>query len=117
MGGRLAIAADDGEKFGGWPGTAQWVYKDGWLKGFLDLLEGAGDWLVSQTVSEALDNVAPAGLCYLPTCSYVEMEEWSLGPDGGRGFEELKGRLGPDVNRFMPHLRGGHWMHFLVRYP
>ncbi len=86
MGGRLAIAADDGEKFGGWPGTAQWVYQDGWLKGFLDLLETADDWLVSQTVSEALAHVAPAGLCYLPTCSYVEMEEWSLGPDGGGGL-------------------------------
>lgn len=117
MGGRLAIAADDGEKFGGWPGTAQWVYHDGWLKGFLDLLETAGDWLVTQTVSEALEGVRPAGLCYLPTCSYVEMEEWSLGPDGGRQFEELKGRLGADADRFMPYLRGGHWKHFLVRYP
>ncbi|MDE2059034.1 MAG: DUF1926 domain-containing protein [candidate division NC10 bacterium] len=117
IGGRLAIAADDGEKFGGWPGTAQWVYRDGWLKGFLDLLESAGDWLVSQTVSEALEGVRPAGLCYLPTCSYVEMEEWSLGPNGGRRFEELKSRLGPDADRFMPHLRGGHWKHFLVRYP
>lgn len=117
MGGRLAIAADDGEKFGGWPGTAKWVYNDGWLKGFLDLLESAEDWLVSQTVSEALDGVRPAGLCYLPTCSYIEMEEWSLGPDGGWRFEELKGRLGPDADRFMPHLRGSHWKHFLVRYP
>ncbi|PTL35062.1 hypothetical protein CLG94_11295 [Candidatus Methylomirabilis limnetica] len=117
MGGRLAIAADDGEKFGGWPGTAKWVYEDGWLKGFLDLLEGASDWLVSQTVSEALEGVRPAGLCYLPTCSYIEMEEWSLGPDGGRRFEELKGRLGSDADRFMPNLRGGHWKHFLVRYP
>ncbi len=117
IGGRLAIAADDGEKFGGWPGTAKWVYDDGWLKGFLDLLEGADDWLVSQTVSEALEDVHPAGLCYLPTCSYVEMEEWALGPDGGRRFEELKGRLGSDTDRFMPHLHGGHWKHFLVRYP
>lgn len=117
IGGRLAIAADDGEKFGGWPGTAQWVYRDGWLKWFLDLLETTGDWLVSQTVSEALDGVRPAGLCYLPTCSYVELEEWSLGPNGGRRFEELKARLGSDADRFMSHLRGGHWKHFLVRYP
>lgn len=117
IGGRLAIAADDGEKFGGWPGTAQWVYTDGWLKGFLDLLEGAGDWLITQTAGEAMEGVRPAGLCYLPTCSYVEMEEWSLGPDGGRRFEELKNRLGADVDRFIPHLRGGHWKHFLVRYP
>jgi alpha-amylase len=117
IGGRLAIAADDGEKFGGWPGTAKWVYHDGWLKGFLDLLESASDWLVSQTVSEALEGVRPAGLCYLPTCSYIEMEEWSLGPDGGHRFEELKSRLGHDADRFMPNLRGGHWKHFLIRYP
>ena len=39
-GGRLAIAADDGEKFGGWPGTSKWVYEDGWLKGFLDTPRG-----------------------------------------------------------------------------
>ncbi|MBZ0159270.1 alpha-amylase/4-alpha-glucanotransferase domain-containing protein [Candidatus Methylomirabilis sp.] len=117
LGGRLAIAADDGEKFGGWPGTAKWVYNDGWLKGFLDLLEGTGDWLELQTVSEALDGIRPAGLCYLPTCSYVEMEEWSLGPGGGHRLEELKNHLGPDADRYMPHLRGGHWKHFLVRYP
>ena len=28
---RLAVLADDGEKFGGWPGTLDWVYRRGWL--------------------------------------------------------------------------------------
>ena len=116
-GGRLAIAADDGEKFGGWPGTFKWVYEDGWLKGFLDLLEGSSEWLVSQTAAEALEEVHPAGLCYLPTSSYMEMEEWTLGPEGTRRLAELRARLGSDVDRFAPHTRGGHWKHFLVRYP
>ena len=31
----LAVLADDGEKFGGWPGTHEWVYQKGWLDGFL----------------------------------------------------------------------------------
>ncbi len=117
VGGRLAIAADDGEKFGGWPGTSKWVYEDGWLKSFLDLLEGASDWLVSQTAGEALEEIPPAGLCYLPTSSYVEMEEWTLGPEGGQRFSELRSRLGADADRFDAFMRGGHWKHFLVRYP
>ena len=116
-GGRLAIAADDGEKFGGWPGTSKWVYEDGWLKSFLDLLEGATDWLVSQTAGEALQALPPAGLCYLPTSSYAEMEEWALGPEGGRRFSELRSKLGADADRFDAYVRGGHWKHFLVRYP
>jgi len=117
MGGRLAIAADDGEKFGGWPGTFKWVYEDGWLKEFLDLLEGAGDWIVSQTASEVLEDLRPAGLCYLPTSSYLEMEEWTLSPEAGRNLADLKARLGADAERFTAHIRGGHWKHFLIRYP
>jgi alpha-amylase/alpha-mannosidase (GH57 family) len=31
----LAVLADDGEKFGGWPGTKDWVYERGWLDQFL----------------------------------------------------------------------------------
>lgn len=116
-GGRLAIAADDGEKFGGWPGTSKWVYEDGWLKGFLDTLEGAADWILSQTAGEALDGLRPAGLCYLPTSSYGEMEEWALGHEGARRLAEVKARLGADADRYAAHVRGGHWKHFLVRYP
>ena len=32
---RLAVLADDGEKFGGWPGTKEWVYGKGWLDRFM----------------------------------------------------------------------------------
>src|SRR5919112_5659828 len=31
----LAVLADDGEKFGGWPGTKEWVYERGWLDDFV----------------------------------------------------------------------------------
>src|SRR5437879_8224221 len=30
----LAVFVDDGEKFGGWPGTKEWVYDRGWLAQF-----------------------------------------------------------------------------------
>src|SRR6266849_2470143 len=35
----LAILADDGEKFGGWPCTKDWVYGSGWLDTFLRTME------------------------------------------------------------------------------
>ena len=39
----LAVLADDAEKFGGWPGTAQRVYGDGWLDRFFDEMERLQD--------------------------------------------------------------------------
>ena len=40
---RLAVLVDDGEKFGGWPGTKEWVYERGWLSQFLDAMTAAAD--------------------------------------------------------------------------
>ena len=37
---RLAVLADDGEKFGGWPGTKEWVYERGWLDRFIETVGG-----------------------------------------------------------------------------
>ena len=34
----LALFVDDGEKFGGWPGTKDWVYTRGWLAQFCDAI-------------------------------------------------------------------------------
>ena len=36
----LAVLADDGEKFGGWPGTKEWVYGEGWLERFIGTVGG-----------------------------------------------------------------------------
>jgi alpha-amylase len=37
---RLAVAADDIEKFGGWPGTKEWVYERGWMDDFIRTMKG-----------------------------------------------------------------------------
>ncbi len=39
----LAVLADDGEKFGGWPGTKKWVYEEGWLDQFLTSISALVD--------------------------------------------------------------------------
>jgi alpha-amylase/alpha-mannosidase (GH57 family) len=65
---RLAVLADDGEKYGGWPGTRAWVYERGWLTEFLDVMLGAmgrGD-VQLVTFSDALAEVPSGGLAYVP---------------------------------------------------
>jgi 4-alpha-glucanotransferase len=118
---RLAVLADDGEKFGGWPGTREWVYERGWLERFMGTIGGlieAGEVQLS-TLSDALDTVPSGGIAYLPTASYREMEGWSLPPDAALRLIRLEKDLGearitgPDGAL----IRGAHWRNFLVKYP
>lgn len=71
--------ADDGEKFGLWPGTHKWVYKEGWLENFLKLLEANRDWIEFQTFSDYIKENPATGKIYLKCASYREMLEWSQG--------------------------------------
>jgi alpha-amylase/alpha-mannosidase (GH57 family) len=116
----LAVIADDGEKFGGWPGTAEWVWEKGWLDRFLRTLDALGAEGVARLVtpSQALASVAPAGLAYLPTASYREMEGWSLPPAAAQRLEELDRRLEAEGEQASAAglVRGGHWRNFLARY-
>ena len=120
QGHRLAILADDGEKFGGWPGTKDWVYGSGWLDTFLQTMEqltSAGEIQLS-TGQEAFRQVASGGLAYLGTASYREMEKWALPPEAQRNLTKLEDELGPkDLAASASFVRGGHWHHFLVKYP
>lgn len=116
----LAVLADDGEKFGGWPGTHDWVYTRGWLDRFADELETlqADGVLELSTFSAARDGVPAARLAYLPDASYREMESWSSPPATALRLQELEQELGEgrmaagaDVL-----LRGTHWRNFLAKY-
>jgi hypothetical protein len=116
----LAILADDGEKFGGWPGTKDWVYGSGWLDTFLQTMEqltSAGE-IQLTTGQEAFRKVESGGLAYLGTASYREMEKWALPPEAQRNLTKLEEELGPrDLEASASFVRGGHWHHFLVKYP
>jgi len=117
--GKMAIYADDGEKFGAWPGTRKWVYEDGWLENFL---ESASRWKEEfidwTTFSQVMDKVPASGICYLPDASYEEMEQWALQADGILKLQELIKSLGPEAKEaYRPFLRGGHWKNFFVKYP
>lgn len=118
---RLAVAADDIEKFGGWPGTFEWVYQRGWLQEFMRAMkemEGRGEIRIA-TLSEAFASLPSGGPAYLPSASYREMEEWALPTRAFHRLAELKATLGEE--RFArgesPLIRGSHWRNFLVKYP
>jgi alpha-amylase len=116
--GAAVTVMDDGEKFGGWPGTYQHVYEDGWLDRFFDRVLDT-PWLHLATFADVVDTVPAAGRVYLPTASYHEMGEWALPPEAGRVLADAKRDLGQLEGgaRLGGLLRGGFWRNFLVKYP
>jgi alpha-amylase len=111
--------ADDGEKFGLWPGTYRWVYDQGWLKRFFDLLEQNRSWITTLTFGEYLAQTPPTGRIYLPTASYEEMMEWALPTETILEREALLERLEAAglKEAAQDFLRGGLWHYFLLKYP
>ncbi|OIO32890.1 MAG: hypothetical protein AUJ70_04505 [Candidatus Omnitrophica bacterium CG1_02_40_15] len=89
----LLTYGDDAEKFGEWPFTHDWVYKQGWLNKFFEELMKNKDWLETIKFSDYLVGTehcsVPTKKIKIPEASYQEMMEWSH----------------------------GSWMNFLKKYP
>ncbi len=109
---------DDGEKFGLWPKTHEHVYKNGWLKNFLEKIKENSNWLSTVTFSEFLQLQPPKGRIYLPTSSYFEMGEWTLPQPTQELFEEIIKNLDsiPKKEIISQFLRGGYWKNFFAKY-
>lgn len=113
-----AVYFDDIEKFGIWPETYQWVYEQGWLR---DFIEGV---LQSPRIRPLhyRDYRAQArsrGVVYLPTTSYIEMNEWTLPAEAAGRYAELvrASKAGGRFDGDKAFLRGGIWKNFFSRYP
>ncbi|MFH1768549.1 MAG: alpha-amylase/4-alpha-glucanotransferase domain-containing protein [Candidatus Omnitrophota bacterium] len=115
----LVTLFDDGEKFGLWPQTFDWVYNKGWLESFFSLLAREKDNIVTLTAKEAVEKFSPRGIVYLPTASYEEMGEWVLEPESFRSYEKLKNCIknSPDSGSFNNFIRGGFFRNFYTKYP
>ncbi len=116
---RLVVFADDGEKFGVWPGTFDYVYGQDWLDRFLRLILDNRDWIRLVHFSEALDTIKPLGRIYLPTASYAEMMHWALPPKAFQEYEDFENYLKQQgvFDRVSVFVRGGFWRNFLAKYP
>lgn len=113
-GARLALVVEDLEKFGGWPGTYQAVYVEGWLERFFALLETHADWIRCTTPGTYVATHRPWGRAYLPSAAQPELMAWALPPERQVALGLAKQEVSKVHHSF---LRGGHWRHFLVRYP
>ncbi|WP_461865922.1 alpha-amylase/4-alpha-glucanotransferase domain-containing protein [Thermococcus sp.] len=115
---KLAVFHDDGEKFGVWPGTYEWVYEKGWLRRFFDAIT-SNEKINLMTYSEYLSKFKPKGLVYLPIASYFEMSEWSLPAKQAKLFVEFVEKLKSqgDFERYRVFVRGGIWKNFFFKYP
>jgi len=112
-----AIYFDDIEKFGIWPQTYEWVYEKGWLVHFIEgVLASPG--IGTCHFGEYRAATPTRGVVYLPTTSYIEMNEWSLPAERAHAYANLvkeekeRGRY----ERDRAFVRGGIWRNFLSRY-
>jgi alpha-amylase len=116
---RLVVYADDGEKFGLWPGTHKHVYEEGWLARYHAALAAESDWLEPVTLSTAFARMKPAAHAYLGDDSYREMTEWALPAASQAEFLRLGRELAGDgrFQRLKRFFRGGSWRAFKAKYP
>jgi alpha-amylase len=119
-GDNLLVMADDGEKFGLWPGTYEWVHEKGWLRRFFTALENAASegWLKLTTCSQFMAEHPARGRVYLPCASYFEMSAWSLPAAAGAKLDQLQHRYQNEgrLDELQPFLKGGFWRNFLAKY-
>jgi len=114
---RSAIIFDDGEKFGVWPNTYDWVYKDGWLEKFFEAVVRS-ECVESTLYCEYVAKQKALGLVYIPLNSYYEMGEWTHRPEDApiyeKEFKEVEREFGYEYA--VKFLRGGIWKNFFVKY-
>jgi len=113
-----AIYFDDIEKFGIWPETYEWVYEKGWLRQFIEGVLASGK-IRTQTFREYHDSARTRGVIYLPTTSYIEMNEWTLPAPAAHAYAELveREKHNGSFGACKAFLRGGIWKNFVSRYP
>ena len=117
-GSTVIVYGDDGEKFGIWPGTKEWVVQRQYLQRLFKALTAQGSWLKLAHISDVLQDLRPNGRIYLPESSYPEMMEWAQPTEARKQFESLVHRL-KELNMWdmaAPFVKGGVWFNFLSKY-
>jgi len=112
-----AIYFDDIEKLGIWPETHTWVYEKRWLEQFVEGVLASP--IIESAHFGAFRNAVPTrGVIYLPTTSYIEMNEWTLPAPRAHNYANLV-KQEKDHDRYerdKAFIRGGIWKGFLSRY-
>lgn len=114
----LRVFGDDWEKFGGWPGTHDWVFRKRWLRKFLAALEANRERITPVLISRFVADHPPKGRAYLPTATYWEMSKWALPKRAQQEYEWVYNEAkAEDRTTVMKFLKGGYWRSFFAKYP
>jgi alpha-amylase len=118
QGHRASIYFDDIEKFGIWPETYEWVFEKGWLTQFVEGVL-ASPLIRTETFADYHARENTRGIVYLPTTSYIEMNEWTLPAPRAAAYHALVAaeKAAGRFEAHKPFLRGGIWRNFMSRYP
>jgi hypothetical protein len=118
QGHHAAVYFDDIEKFGIWPETYEWVYEKGWLEQFIEGVL-ASPLIRTETYRDFHARNTTRGIIYLPTTSYIEMNEWTLPPMAAAVYDDLveREKRAGRYESSKPFVRGGIWKNFFMRYP
>ncbi len=113
-----AIYFDDIEKFGIWPETYDWVYERGWLRNFIEGVLNSSI-IKPMRYSDYHAMAKTRGVVYLPTTSYIEMNEWTLPVPAAHHYADLVARekYNNNYDKTKPYVRGGIWRNFFMRFP
>ena len=113
-----AVYFDDIEKFGIWPETYEWVYEKGWLDQFIEGVL-ASPLIRTETYRDFHTRNTTRGIIYLPTTSYIEMNEWTLPAKAAAVYDDLveREKRAGRYESSKPFVRGGIWKNFFMRYP
>lgn len=113
-----AVYFDDIEKFGIWPETYEWVYEKKWLESFIKGVLASSK-IKPMRYCDYHASARTHGIVYLPTTSYIEMNEWSLPAEQANAYADLvqHNKHSGQFEQNKAFLRGGIWKNFLTRYP
>jgi len=110
------VFADDGEKFGIWPGTYDWVYKQNWLENFLNEMVNVVEFVLPKDFFETFQGVVKRA--NPPTGSYTELGEWALGFEAQKEYNDYINQI-ESINLYdskKHFIQGGTWRNFLAKY-
>ncbi|MCX8123432.1 MAG: DUF1926 domain-containing protein [Spirochaetes bacterium] len=112
------VYGDDGEKFGVWPHTYQWVFEEKWLQNFIEAI------LKEKFINlihpkDYIKQYPPIDRVYLTQGSYYEMSEWALPAESAAELVRIHNEIksAGREKEFYPFLKGGVWNNFLNKYP